>query len=145
EAGGQRSSAVTMLVQNASPAWFTADSTGLGQIAALNQDGSLNRAGNGAVRGSVLVLYGTGEGLVTPLPASGGLVSELTRPVLPVSVLIGGVPAAIEYAGGAPGLVSGLLQVNVRVPESSPVGDAVPVVLLVGEFRSVTGTTATIR
>ena len=31
---------------------------------------------------------------------------------------IGGIDATVEYAGAAPGLVSGVLQVNAHVPES---------------------------
>jgi hypothetical protein len=37
-----------------------------------------------------------------------------------VSVRIGGIPAEVLYAGAAPGLVSGVLQVNVRIPNSAP-------------------------
>jgi len=39
-------------------------------------------------------------------------------PAAPVSVSIGGLPAQIEYAGAAPALVAGMLQVNAVVPAS---------------------------
>jgi uncharacterized protein (TIGR03437 family) len=40
----------------------------------------------------------------------------LSKPVLPVAVTIGGNSAKVTYAGGAPNLVDGVLQVNVDVP-----------------------------
>ncbi len=39
------------------------------------------------------------------------------NPVMTVMVKIGGVDAEVLYAGAAPGLISGLLQVNVRIPQ----------------------------
>jgi uncharacterized protein (TIGR03437 family) len=41
-----------------------------------------------------------------------------SKPMVPVSVRIGGVGADVLYAGAAPGLVSGVLQINVRVPQT---------------------------
>ena len=35
--------------------------------------------------------------------------------------------AEARYAGGAPGLVAGVLQMNIRVPETSPSGPAIPI------------------
>jgi len=67
------------------------------------------------------------------------------QPVLPVSVKIGGLPAEIVYFGGAPGLVAGLMQVNVRVPKGIAAGPAVPIVLTVGAASSQTGVTLAVR
>ncbi len=72
---------------------------GSGQALALNEDGTLNSAANPAARGSILVLFGTGEGV------SG----------LPVSVNVGGYTADVLYAGPVAGY-PGLLQVNARMP-----------------------------
>jgi uncharacterized protein (TIGR03437 family) len=47
-------------------------------------------------------------------------------------VLIAGVPATVEWAGAAPGLIAGGVQINVQLPASLPAGTnpaAVPVVL----------------
>ncbi len=33
-----------------------------------------------------------------------------TGPVLPVRAMVGGMPAMVQYAGGAPGQVAGLMQ-----------------------------------
>jgi uncharacterized protein (TIGR03437 family) len=53
-------------------------------------------------------------------------------PVAPVSLTIGGQPAKILYAGAAPFLVSGVLQVNAIVPEGIGSGPQ-PLVLRVGQ------------
>ena len=50
-------------------------------------------------------------------------------PALPVRVAVGGHPAEIVYAGAAPHAVSGLLQVNFRVPPDAPAGDAVIIIV----------------
>jgi uncharacterized protein (TIGR03437 family) len=60
--------------------------------------------------------------------------------ILPVSVTIGGVQAAVEYAGGAYGQVAGLLQLIVQVPTGVS-GNAVPVVVHIGNAASQAGVT----
>jgi uncharacterized protein (TIGR03437 family) len=92
------------------------------------------------------MLYGTGEGATRPEGVDGQLaVAPLPSPVLPVQVLIGGVEARVTYAGGAPGLVAGAMQINVVVPDSVSSGPAVPVVVRVGEFESPAGVTIAVR
>src|SRR5664280_3007154 len=49
-------------VADSAPALFTADASGTGQIAALNQDASINSPANPAEPNSVVVLYATGGG-----------------------------------------------------------------------------------
>ena len=73
-------------------------------------------ADNPAPRGSVVVLYGTGEGLTTgPNIAGQAAAAPYPQPLLPVSLSIAGVPAQLLYAGSAPG-TAGVLQVNAVVP-----------------------------
>jgi uncharacterized protein (TIGR03437 family) len=68
------------------------------------------------------------------------------KPLLPVSVTIGGVDAPeILYAGAAPGLVAGAMQINVRVPANAPVGDAVRVRLKIGSNTSPEGVTVAVK
>jgi uncharacterized protein (TIGR03437 family) len=148
DVNGSRSQPVVVPVQAANPGLFTANSTGRGQVLAVNSStGSMNGAASPAERGSFLTLYGTGEGLSNPTLATGQVVpaDNLPRPVLPVFVSFGDVRVQAEYAGGAPGLVGGLLQVNVRVPENAPTGDNVAVTLHVGDFSSPAGVTASVR
>jgi uncharacterized protein (TIGR03437 family) len=54
------------------------------------------------------------------------------RPVFPVTVTVGGIPAFVQYAGGVEGQIAGLLQVNVQIPSGVQPGGYVPVVLQVG-------------
>jgi len=119
---------------------FTHDSSGSGQGAVLNQDLSLNSLSNPAARGSVVVLYGTGEGQTNP-PGVEGTFSPLVPPwlvpVLPVSVTIGGLPGVVQFVGEAPGEISGLVQINVTVPVSAPTGAAVPVVVTAGTTGTI--------
>jgi uncharacterized protein (TIGR03437 family) len=71
--------------------------------------------------GDVLQLYGTGFGPTTPDVAPGGVFLGSAPLWNPVTVSIGGVTAAANYAG----LVgTGLYQFNVRVP-AVPDGDQV--------------------
>ncbi len=132
------------------PALFTLDSTGHGQAAVLNELGCCNSVRNPAKRGSVITLYATGEGQTNP-PGITGAVSFYDRPAdypvprLPVRVTVGGQPADIVYAGEAPHAVTGLLQVNFRVPANAPLGDAVPLKLTVGAASSPVDVTIAIR
>jgi uncharacterized protein (TIGR03437 family) len=129
EYGGVRSSPLVLDVADSAPGLFTADATGSGQGAILNQDGSLNSVSNPAPRGSLVVLFATGEGQAS----------------LPPSVRIGGQDAEVQEVGGAPGVVAGVLQVKVRIPEAVTPGPAVPVMLLLGEARSQEGVTLAIQ
>ena len=70
--------------------------------------------------------------------------ADLLRPQLPVSVRIGTETAEIVYAGSAPSLVHGVLQVNVRIPPTMLPGNQ-PVKLVVGSFASAPGATVSVR
>jgi uncharacterized protein (TIGR03437 family) len=141
---GNRSAALTVPVVASVPGVFTANAQGTGQASALNQDGTINSATAPAARGSIVTLYLTGEGQTNP-PGYDGKVtaSILPKPLLPVSVSIGGVNASVQYAGEAPGLVSGVMQINVTVPSSIAASVSTPVVVTVGTASSATVTIAT--
>ncbi len=147
---GVRSPPVTLPVVESAPAVFTLDASGKGQAAMLNETGCCNSVRNPAARGAVAALYATGEGQTVPAGIDGDLngddrVAHLPKPLLPVSVTVGGIPAEISYAGEAPHAVAGLLQVNFRVPLNAPLGDAVPLVLQAGGSRSPDGVTMAVR
>jgi trimeric autotransporter adhesin len=59
-------------------------------------------------------------------------------------VSIGGQPAEVRYAGSAPGLVAGVLQVNARIPDGVRSG-AASVVLTVDRVQSRPGVTLAIQ
>ena len=129
----QISPPVELPVQALSPALFTIDASGEGSGAILNQDFTLNTPANPASHGSVVMLYGTGSGLWQDGNVDGELVTELLQPQKPVRVEIGGVAVPVPYAGGAPGLINALIQINAEITLDVPRGDAVPVVLTVGK------------
>jgi uncharacterized protein (TIGR03437 family) len=59
--------------------------------------------------------------------------------VLRVTATIGGISAEVAYAGSAPGLVSGVMQVNLVIPPNAPTGGAIPVIIAVGTALTQTG------
>jgi len=144
---GVLSSSTIVPVLPATPALFSIDGTGAGPGAILNQDGSLNSAANPAVAGSVVILYATGAGNLSPSVADGSLITTppFPVPVLPVSVLIGGQAADVLYAGAAPGMVAGVLQINVRIPARISSSSSVPVTVVVGRNSSSNGVTLAVR
>ena len=77
EGNGQLSDALTIPVAQSTSGLFTADSSGQGQGAILNADGSLNSASNPAAKGSIVELYGTGAGQTNPAGVDGQLADDI--------------------------------------------------------------------
>jgi uncharacterized protein (TIGR03437 family) len=122
------------------------DGSGAGQGAILNQNSTVNSPSNPAAKGSIIIVFATGAGQTDPGGTDGQLAGDpLPIPLLPVSVQIGGLDAKVLYAGAAPGLVAGVLQVNCVAPLDSPSGYAVPIVLSVGKTSSPAGVTVAIK
>ena len=92
------------------------------QAAAINQDGTLNGPTNPAARGSVVAVWGTGYGQTNPPCQSGGLNLPDAEPLSPgISAVISSVDPgvqepAVQYAGSAPTVVCGVVQINFQVP-----------------------------
>ncbi len=115
-----------------SPALFTQGSTGTGQVAALNQDGSVNSSSNPAPHGTVIQLFGTGPGAVSGAPPDGSPAQGQTSTASQPRVIIGTdfvPPDAIQYSGLAPGLV-GVWQINVKIPDTVAPSNQVVVVVV---------------
>jgi uncharacterized protein (TIGR03437 family) len=143
---GRKSDPITVPVAEAAPGIFTANSSGKGQGAILNEDGSYNSPQRPASPNSIVVIYATGEGAVDPAVEEGKVTAPpLSKPKLPVSVKIGGLEAEVLYAGPAPGLVAGVLQVNARINAAVAAGDAVSVLITVGTFTSQPDVTVAVR
>jgi len=142
------STALNVRVTETAPAIFTASQGAAGQGAILNANNTPNSSSNPAAKGSAIAIFGTGEGQLIPggitgsVTASGGL--TFPKPVGNVSVTVGGVQAVVQYAGSAPGLVSGVLQVNVLIPQTVATGNQ-PVVITVGNNSSAGNVTVAVQ
>jgi uncharacterized protein (TIGR03437 family) len=145
--GTNLSDPVALPVAAVGPSIFSADYTGSGQGAIVNEDGvTVNSSGAPAAKGSIVSIYATGEGQTDPGGVDGQLAREapLPKPKLPVEVWIAGKRAEVLYAGAAPGQVAGLFQVNARIPENTPEGEA-SVLVKVGDAASQPGVTVVVR
>jgi uncharacterized protein (TIGR03437 family) len=140
--GGVASAPISVPVAAAAPGLFTIDESGRGQAAAINQDGTVNGATHPAKVGEFIALYATGGGQTLPAGVDGSITgSVFSQQVLPVSVTIGGQMVTAQYAGGAPGLLEGVMQVNAQIPTGIAPGSAVPVRIQVGGAASQAGVT----
>ena len=122
----------------ASPGLFTVDSTGSGDVAALNQDNTLNSPSNPIPRGQVIQIFGTGQGPVANPPADGTASTGPVPTAQTPQVIIGTtfVPSSnIQYSGLAPYLV-GLWQINVQIPTTATTGNAVPIQVFMDSIPS---------
>jgi uncharacterized protein (TIGR03437 family) len=147
---GVPSEPVTLAVVESAPALFTLDATGKGQAAMLNEMGCCNSRRNPAAQGEAAVLYATGAGQTLPASVTGAVEahnrdSDYPAPRAAVRVLVGGQPAEITFLGSAPHMVSGMVQINIRLPKNTMVGDAVPLKIIVGEGISPDGVTMAVR
>src|ERR1051326_286909 len=120
---------------------FTADSSGGGGAAILNVDETtgavtMNSPQNPAPRGGIIVAYITGGGLTVPPSRDGSVAADVGGMALPVQAGLdfasaaGGIgstdcaanpgckPIQVLYAGPAPGIVTGVTQVNMRLPNT---------------------------
>jgi len=142
---GRSSNTITLTVAATSAGVFALNASGSGQGAILNQDQSVNSSANPADKGSIISLFATGAGQTDPAGIDGKLASTpLPRPLAKVSVTIGGIDAEIQYAGAAPTLVAGVLQVNAHIPAGVPSGN-VPAVITMGDTSSQTTITVAVK
>lgn len=132
------------------PGLFTLNASGTGPGAIVNQDGTINRPSSPARKGAVVTLYLTGEGQTAPAGITGNVTTAISgpqptpRPILPVSVFIGGQQAPLSFIGEAPGIVAGVLQVNALIPTDAASGD-LPVEVTVGANKSQSGVTVSLQ
>jgi uncharacterized protein (TIGR03437 family) len=92
------------------------------------------------------MIFATGAGQTDPPGVDGQIAGDtLPKPLLPVTVTIGGVAAQVLYSGAAPGLISGMLQVNCVIPAGAPSGWAIPIIITVGTTPSQPGVTLAIQ
>lgn len=125
---GAKLNCLTWPVAETDPAVFTVDGA---YAAALNQDGTVNSAANPAKVGSVVSVFATGMGPISPPQADGSLVG-LPLPVneMPVGVAYNSgcirppdctfANLTVDYQGPAPFELAGLTQINFHVPDQIP-------------------------
>ena len=121
---GAASNPAIMLVSDAVPGIYTAPVDGQIQIAAFNQDGTLNSPANPAVQGSVVSMWATGLGLPESSYADGQIVTgpgSLGNPP-EIGFASEGLVLQTEYMGPAPGFVAGAMQINIVIPVGAPPG-----------------------
>jgi len=113
---------------------------------ALNQDGTVNSATNPALPGSIMTVWATGSG-VPNIPEMDGRIAGTTLlhpPAAAVSILSnasgGGSFDSLDvlYAGDAPDLVAGVIQINFQLPVNAGHGvtEIVEIQLQVGNAAS---------
>jgi uncharacterized protein (TIGR03437 family) len=148
---GQTSNAYQLTTATTAPGLFTQNASGSGPGAILNQDNSVNGPGHTAAKGSIVQVYLTGEGQTSPQGVTGAITTatlpppQVTpAPVLAVGVTINGLPALYVYAGEAPGLVAGMMQLNVQIPSTAPSGD-LPILVSIGGNTSQNGVTVSVQ
>jgi uncharacterized protein (TIGR03437 family) len=145
------SSAVTANLATSAPGIFTLGSTGSGQGAVFNVSEPsgeylLNSETVAATKGSTIVFFGVGAGVTNPAGSDGGVpasAAAFTSPAL--RVVVGEADAEVSYFGVAPGLISGLFQINARVPTGAPTGRAVPLSVIINGVSSQAGVTIAVK
>lgn len=125
----------------AAPGIFTIADTGNGAV--LNEDSTLNSDGNPALAGSVIQIFATGLGAVTPQVPAGQLapISPLSKTITMPVVLIGGIAAEVTYSGLAPGTI-GVNQINARIPGGVQSGSSITLQIQIGAAISNVATIA---
>ena len=148
---GETSNTDQVTVAAATPGLFTQNASGSGPGAILNQDNSLNGLGHPAAKGSIVQVFMTGEGQTSPQGVT-GVITAVTlpppqvtpAPLLPISVFINGQPVLYTYAGEAPGMVAGVMQLNVQIPANAPSG-ALSIQVSIGGNMSQNGITVSVQ
>jgi uncharacterized protein (TIGR03437 family) len=135
---GTSSNQAELGVVAATPGVFMtqAEDQGYPVAAALNEDGTINSASNRATPGSVVALFATGLGALSPQPLDGNSLVGPALPELQQTVLVGSGASFLDvlYAGPAPGRVAGAMQVNFRLPQNAT--SAPSIILFVGNWVS---------
>lgn len=120
---GASTTIATVKVVDVSPGIYTFLPGGTGRITAVNQDGASNSEVTPAAKGSVITVYASGLGTVTPAVTEGTVppATPVSNTTSPVTAVLGGLVAPVQFAGLAPGF-PGLYQLNIQIPADAPSG-----------------------
>jgi uncharacterized protein (TIGR03437 family) len=148
---GQTSNAFQLSLGSTAPGLFAQNSSGSGPGAILNQDNTLNGPNHPAAQGSIVQVFMTGEGQTNPPGVTGAITTvalpppQVTpAPVQQIQVWINGQTALYTYAGEAPGMVAGVMQLNVQIPAGVPSG-AMEVLVSIGGKSSQSTITVSVQ
>ena len=164
---GSQSPPVSIFVASSALGLFTLDSSGAGPAAILNIDSvtgaiSVNSPQNPASPGGVIVAYMTGAGQTIPPSTDGAVAGSAGTLALPVEAGLNFFPSSgigstlcetasnctpvqVLYAGPAPGIVAGVTQINMRLPESPSVSGTRSLGISVGGIWSQFSATVSVR
>ncbi len=132
---GQTSASITLAVDGLAPGLFSTNQDGKGAAAALHSDGITPVTPQKPAKpNEVIVLFGTGLGLLSPALPTGEAAKNNSTSVVPI-ITIDGNPAGVQFSGAAPGFV-GLNQVNVKIPPGTRSAPDIPIALTIGEKAS---------
>lgn len=144
---GVQSPSMTLPCATAAPGIFTFNASGTGTAAAANQNGTFNGPSAPAAAGSYVTMYFTGGGQTNPPGVTGSITGTSTLKWLTqkTTVTVGGVAATVSFDGAAPTFVDGVLQLNIQLSPNTPSGNALPVVVTVGNVSSPTTATLAVQ
>lgn len=148
-----RSDMGTISLQNYAPQLFVFNGTSVAALIANTAipvaNASVVATGRPAKPGEIISLFGTGFGPTNPVYQAGELASgTVLAPIRdPITISVGGITLGasdVLFAGAAPTLISGLYQINIRIPVATADGD-IPVSVQVGGIPSAIGTTIPVK
>ena len=140
---GTATNHLKMPVAITQPGIFTIPPTGTGQAAMLHwPDYTVNQNTNPIAREGVGMIFLTAGGE----QGEDGMMAQTVGALpFPVQVRVGGIDAQVLYAGPAPSLIYGMLQINFIVPATVTPGDKVQLYAKLGEVWSQAGLTITVK
>jgi uncharacterized protein (TIGR03437 family) len=133
---------VSVQIARASPALFSADGSGTGQVRAWNEDGRTNSSDSPAMPGSFITLLATGLGR---LPLPDGVLSQTPHvPSLPVKLHFDDMEADPEFVAPPDASLLGTVWMRVRVPDALPGGET-RIAVSAGDRKSTNPVTITLQ
>jgi len=115
---------VTAFVYQSAPGVFSLTNNGIGLGAVLHPDFSIVTEDHPAFPGEFVQIFLTGLGDVFPTIQDGapGGTTQLNQTTNLTRATVNGLTAEVSYSGLAPTL-SGLYQVNIKIPDAAGTGD----------------------
>ncbi|MDQ6700596.1 MAG: IPT/TIG domain-containing protein, partial [Acidobacteriota bacterium] len=145
------SNTLTTPLADIAPAFFTLNGKSIAAqfagTANVVADPSVLPSAKPAKPGDVVTLYGTGFGPTDPAFGAGAIAGGQSKVTTTYTITIGGVAVAatdVTYFGISPGSISGLYQINVKIPAGAADGD-LPVVVQMGGLKTQDGATISVK